>query len=75
LHFIVQLEDTTIYFEYIDAGATALDNEDGDITNKIQTDSNVDNTSIGQYQVKYSVEDNAGNVAAATRTVDVIYSK
>ncbi len=61
--------------DYQDMGATAIDNEDGDITHKINTTSNVDIEAIGLYEVKYSVKDNAGNIATATRTVEVIYCK
>ena len=56
---------------YTDAGATATDNADGDITNRIVVDNPVDTSSAGTYTVSYSVEDLAGNSAVATRTVIV----
>jgi hypothetical protein len=74
-HCIVQMNDTVIYTDYIDAGATALDEEDGDITDKINTTINVNVKQVGIYTVLYSVEDKAGNSATATRTVEVIYCK
>ena len=62
----VQVGDT-----YIDAGATATDNVDGDITNRIEVDNPVDTGTAGTYTVSYRVEDMAGNRASATRTVIV----
>ena len=61
--------------DYIDPGATAHDEEDGDITDRINTTINVNEEQIGTYTVLYSVEDKAGNSATATRTVEVIYCK
>ena len=56
---------------YTDAGATATDNVDGDITNRIVVVNPVDTSTAGTYTVSYSVEDMAGNRAVATRTVIV----
>lgn len=64
-----------IGIEYVDQGATALDEEDGDITEKIAITNNVDPDQIGTYTVVYTVEDNAGNSVTATRTVNVIFCK
>lgn len=58
---------------YTDAGATATDNRDGNITNKIITVNPVNTAVIGTYIVTYNVTDNAGNAATqVTRTVNVI---
>lgn len=67
---------------YDDAGATAFDNVDGDLTSLINTsftDSNdagvqaVDTSTAGEkYLVTYSVSDTAGNIGSAIRTVNVI---
>ncbi|RUM68749.1 MAG: hypothetical protein DSZ07_06065, partial [Sulfurovum sp.] len=58
---------------YSDAGATAIDDEDGDITSDINTTSNVDTSVIGTYEVRYNVKDSAGNIATeVVRTVRVI---
>ena len=62
----VRLED-----KYVDAGATALDNIDGNITSKIITKSNVNTLKVGTYTVSYTVSDKAGNVDTKTRTVKV----
>jgi MYXO-CTERM domain-containing protein len=57
---------------YTDAGATALDNIDGDITSSIATVSTVDTSAIGTYTVTYNVSDSAGNAAdKVTRSVIV----
>ena len=57
---------------YTDAGATALDNFDGDITSTIATSSDVDTNTVGVYAVVYTSTDSSGNVASSTRTVNVI---
>jgi hypothetical protein len=64
----------TIYVDhtYTDAGATAYDNVDGDISSKIYTSNSVNIHTIGNYYVSYTVSDLAGNTASATRTVKVI---
>ena len=57
---------------YTDAGATATDNVDGDITANIVTVSNVNTATAGTYQVTYNVMDAAGNAATeVVRTVTV----
>ena len=58
---------------YKDAGATALDNVDGDITDNIIIDNPVDDHVVGTYTVTYDVSDSAGNHAQQKkRTVNVI---
>jgi uncharacterized protein (DUF1800 family) len=57
---------------YTDAGATAVDEEDGDITSSIVVDNPVDEDSVGTYAVTYNVTDSAGNAASeVSRTVNV----
>ena len=59
---------------YVDAGATALDNYDGDITSKITSNASsvVQTGTIGTYTVTYNVSDSSGNAATqVTRTVVV----
>ncbi len=54
------------------AGVTATDEEDGDLTASIVVKTNnVDNTVVGNYSVVYEVEDSAGNMATATKSVTV----
>lgn len=65
----------TVGSTYTDAGATASDNVDGNITSKIVTVNPVDASKIGTYTVTYNVSDATGNKAAqVTREVDVIAS-
>jgi hypothetical protein len=58
---------------YTDAGATALDNIDGDITaNIVHGQYPVDVNTVGTYTVTYNVSDAAGNAATqVTRTVNI----
>ncbi|MEM8558470.1 MAG: spondin domain-containing protein [Bacteroidota bacterium] len=57
---------------YVEPGATAQDDTDGDLTAAIEIDAmEVDALVEGTYTVRYSVTDAAGNAAAATRTVTV----
>jgi hypothetical protein len=63
----------TVGETYNDAGATANDNKDGDISNHIQIQSNVDTSKAGTYTVTYSVSDAAGNAAdMVSRSVNII---
>ncbi len=58
---------------YTDAGATALDDRDGDITSDIVVTNPVVIGTTGAYTVRYNVQDEAGNSATeVTRTVNVI---
>ena len=65
--------DVTVGGTYTDAGATATDNIDGDITANITSVSNVDTANAGIYTVIYDVMDVALNSAVqVTRTVNVV---
>ncbi|TLY07561.1 MAG: DUF5011 domain-containing protein [Thaumarchaeota archaeon] len=60
---------------YTDAGATATDNVDGDITSSIVTVNPVNTALIGTYTVTYDVKNAAGNPATqVARTVRVIHT-
>jgi len=56
---------------YTDAGASAIDNVDGDISDRIVVANPVNTDRAGTYTISYSVEDIAGNTAVVTRTVTV----
>jgi hypothetical protein len=62
---------------YTDLGATATDDVDGNITANMTTTgvSSVNTSTAGDYTITYSVKDDAGNEATATRTVKVRYIK
>jgi hypothetical protein len=62
----------TVGETYEDAGASALDEVDGDLTSRILVDNPVDTNVIGRYSVTYDVADSAGNVTTVTRTVEVL---
>ena len=62
-----------LWLDYTDAGATAMDAEDGDLTSAIIVGGDtVDTSRIGTYVITYNVSDAAGNAAdEVTRTVVV----
>ena len=57
---------------YDDAGATAVDNTDGDLNSSISVSNPVDINILGIYNLTYNVSDSSGNSAMATRTVNVV---
>lgn len=58
--------------DYTDPGAMAYDNLDGDLTDRIEVEGKVDTSRLGQYTLRYSVADRAGNEAEeVVRTVNV----
>ena len=78
----LKLEDT-----YVDEGATAIDNIDGNISNKIEVsylyyDENgklylphpteIKLDKLGQFVIKYTVNDNAGNRREMARRINVV---
>jgi hypothetical protein len=56
---------------YLDAGATADDNQDGDITSQIISTGKVNTSIAGDYSITYSVNDATGNKSSAVRKVYV----
>ena len=73
---ITRLGDGTVTVEcgdsYTDAGATAWDEVDGDLTSAIITNNPVNTSVADTYTITYNVSDAAGNPAAeVTRTVTV----
>ena len=62
----------TLNKAYVELGATATDNKDGDLTTSIVTSGTVNYNLKGTYTITYTVSDAAGNTATATRTVNVI---
>jgi hypothetical protein len=57
---------------YNDAGATAADDYDGDLTASIVVTGTVDTNTVGEYTISYDVLDAGGNAATTvTRTVNV----
>lgn len=64
----IMLKQNTTYKE---AGFAALDNCDGDLTEKVTVSGEVDTGKAGTYVLTYTVEDSYGNLATAQRTVFV----
>ena len=56
---------------YTEQGATATDEEDGDLTSKIEISGTVDTSKAGTYTITYTVKDSNDNVAKVTRKVTV----
>lgn len=56
---------------YVEPGATATDDVDGDLTSKIEITGTVDVTKAGTYTITYTVKDSNGNVATVSRKVIV----
>ena len=58
---------------FVDPGATAVDVEDGDISNSIQVSGSVDTNTHGTYVLAYNVTNSDGNSAAVVvRTINVV---
>ena len=58
--------------EYEEAGVTATDDVDGDITAKVQIESDLDINKSGEYHISYTVSDSSGNAARVRRKVTVV---
>lgn len=73
----ITLKGSAEYFvgldsEYKDPGYISIDNVDGDITDKVKVDSDVNTKELGSYEVKYTIEDSSGNKSEALRIVRVV---
>ena len=77
---VITLSGSSVLYQqrglpYVDPGATAQDDTDGDISNSVQMANSVNSDVVGIYTVTYTVSDSASNAAVpATRTVHVVYS-
>ncbi len=57
---------------YVDLGATATDDVDGDLTSSIAVSGAVDTSSVGTYTLTYTVEDSTGNTSTIDRIIVVV---
>lgn len=57
---------------YQEPGYKAIDDYDGDITDKVEANNNIDINTIGSYEVNYRVVDSSKNKTTAKRTVNVV---
>ena len=66
-------DNVSIYVgdEYKEPSLKAIDNYDGDITLKIEKNGEVDNKTVGNYEVTYSVKDSSMNESVKTIKVEV----
>lgn len=62
----IQLNET-----YVEQGATATDDVDGDLTSKIEITGSVNTSKAGTYTITYTVKDSNDNTAKVTRKVIV----
>ena len=58
--------------EYDDPGYSAIDNYDGDITDKVSVEGKVDVGNLGEYTLNYVVKDSSGNETTVKRIVKVV---
>ena len=56
----------------IDAGVSAADDEEGDLTSSITTVGTVNTSTLGKYTITYNITDGGGLTDTATRDVSVI---
>lgn len=63
--------EITVNTEYIEPGFKAIDNYDGDVTKLVSVENNIDIKKIGNYQVKYIIEDSSKNKLEVIRNVRV----
>ena len=57
--------------QYVEQGAKAQDEKDGDLTDRIEVSGTVNTNQEGTYSINYSVKDNNGNLTVATREIMV----
>ncbi|MCR5066626.1 MAG: polysaccharide deacetylase family protein [Erysipelotrichaceae bacterium] len=57
--------------KYDEKGCTAVDKHDGDLTGQVKISGSVNTEKAGKYTITYTVSDEAGNTAKATRVVTV----
>lgn len=67
--------DVSVFNKILTLGATAIDNIDGDLSNKIKTNSsNVDVYKLGTYPLYYRVTDSSGNTSEHIRNIKIVSS-
>ncbi len=58
---------------YIEAGATATDDRDGNVS--VSISGTVDTNTVGNYIITYTASDSANNTAITTRTIEIVPSR
>lgn len=74
---LIGKNEISIYLnsQYVEKGYKAIDNVDGDITDKVKVTNNINITKLGQYLFTYSVTDASNNKMEITRKVNVVRNK
>lgn len=57
--------------DYKEDGYKAIDNYDGDLTENVEINNNINNTKIGKYKIIYKIKDSSNNETQVERTVEV----
>lgn len=57
---------------FIDPGAKAVDDYDGEVSSELQRSGTVNTNEVGEYEIKYISSDMAGNTSEVTRTIKVL---
>lgn len=57
--------------DYVEPGYTAHDDVDGDITQDVIIEGEIDTSTVGTYILNYFVEDSSGNIASTSREIIV----
>ena len=60
-----------LYAKYNELGFKAVDNVDGDITDKVKVEGSVNSNEVGSYKITYTVSDSSKNKVSLSRQVDV----
>ncbi len=58
--------------EYEEPGFKAIDNTDGDVTELVTVNGDVDSSKLGEYKITYEVEDSKKNKSVVERVVKVV---
>lgn len=67
-----QIIEMSINKQYVEPGYTAIDEYDGDITNKVQITGEIDTENYGEYILTYKVTDNSNNQTEVNRIIKVV---
>lgn len=67
-----QITEISINSEYKEPGFTAIDEYDGDVTDKVEIIGEVNTENYGEYVITYKVHDNSNNINQVNRIVKVI---
>ena len=57
---------------YHESGYTAYDSQEGDLTNKVVVEGDINNETVGSYEIQYMVSNNRGDTVKKARIVNVI---